>query len=104
MYYKSIVLASIAHEACVLVYVGPSRQVRKVEVGCKILRRGALYFTAKTSTRLPMEDVDSINWEYQRLVEKATEEGYVPYWSKPATSMAIPLIEKALSKPKSNQQ
>lgn len=103
MYYKSIVLASTAHEACVLVYVGPSRQVRKVEVGCKTLRRGAPYFIVKSSTRLSMEDVDSINWEYQRLVEKATEEGYVPSRSKPASSMAIPLIEQAENKPESNQ-
>lgn len=84
MYYKSVILTSLKLESCVLVYVGPSRQVNKIEVGVKELRPGWVGFAPKSTTRLPLSDIEGINWEYNRLVEKAIDQGFGPVWQKPA--------------------
>lgn len=93
MYYKQIILTSLALETCLMVYVGPSRQYNKIDVGVKELRRGWPVFVPKSITRLSKSDVEGILWEYNRLVEKAMEQGFGPNWSKPAVKQVVRQLE-----------
>lgn len=84
MFYKSVMLTSLAMESVCLVYIGPSTRVGKIEVGTKVLRSGRPGFVPTSNTRLPIGDLESVNMEYQRQVDKAMAQGFTPSWTRPA--------------------
>lgn len=62
----------------------PSTRVGKIEVGTKVLRSGRHGFTPTSITRLPAWDLETVNMEYQRQLDKAMALGFTPSWSRPA--------------------
>lgn len=84
MIYKSILLTSLALESVCMVYIASSTRVRSIVVGTKVLRSGGVGFCPTSTTRLSIHDIEGINWEYQRQVDKAIMQGYSPSWSRPA--------------------
>lgn len=84
MFYKSVMLTSLAMESVCLVYIGPSTRVGKIEVGTKVLRSGRPVFVPTSNTRLPIGDLESVNFEYQRQIDKALAQGFTPAWTRPA--------------------
>lgn len=87
MYYKTETLVSTSRNEYCLLYVGQSRRVGKIEVGVKTMHSGGVMFTPKSITCLPVDDIDGIRYEFNRLFEKATEQGFAPAWSRPAIAI-----------------
>ena len=84
MYYKTETLVCTSRNEYCLLYVGTSRRVGKIEIGVKTMRSGGVMFMPKSCTLLSVDDVDGIRYEFGRLFEKATAQGYAPLWQRPA--------------------